>query len=218
MTNETSHSEDQVSQQSLGSSSLTLPVRHTAHVEPSRISSDRPEEGLVQLRAKLAKLIDRQGQMKRVNAGHAKFLRSPASIDALQLTEEDKKLIREFRPKNSWETRPFPAYELTYNSANIRRVTDQIAEFEKKAKAATQPEIETECSGYCVRQNFAANRVQLLFPGKPAEVVRTLLKRKGFRWSPTQGAWQRHLNDSIVAEVTTGYWRTQLETLLSKST
>ena len=38
------------------------------------------------------------------------------------------------------------------------------------------------------------NRVRLYFDGKPSEETRSLLKRSGFRWSRSEGAWQRHLN------------------------
>lgn len=38
--------------------------------------------------------------------------------------------------------------------------------------------------------------VQLVFPGKPSEAVRTILKGYGFRWSPYEGAWQRQLNNA----------------------
>src|SRR5262249_42753629 len=36
------------------------------------------------------------------------------------------------------------------------------------------------------------NRVRVVFPEKPAEAIRTALKKAGFRWSPAEGAWQRH--------------------------
>lgn len=39
-------------------------------------------------------------------------------------------------------------------------------------------------------------RVQLRFDGKPDDETRALLKRNGFRWAPSQGVWQRQLNDN----------------------
>jgi hypothetical protein len=41
-----------------------------------------------------------------------------------------------------------------------------------------------------VRIEEGDNRVRVLFPSKPDEAVRTSLKR-GVRWSPRAGAWQR---------------------------
>lgn len=37
-------------------------------------------------------------------------------------------------------------------------------------------------------------RIQLFFEGKPEPEVRDVLKHNGFRWAPSVGAWQRHLN------------------------
>ena len=45
-------------------------------------------------------------------------------------------------------------------------------------------------------ENVEENRLQLFYPGKPSEGVRTKLKHNGFRWSPTTGAWQRRLNNN----------------------
>ena len=39
-------------------------------------------------------------------------------------------------------------------------------------------------------------RLQLVFDGKPAEKTREILKSNGFRWAPSQTAWQRLLNDN----------------------
>ena len=36
-------------------------------------------------------------------------------------------------------------------------------------------------------------RIQFIFDGKPDENVRNILKSEGFRWAPSQGAWQRQL-------------------------
>lgn len=49
-----------------------------------------------------------------------------------------------------------------------------------------------------VVENGEAMRIQLIFDDKPDEDTRTLLKSYGFRWSPSFGAWQRHLNANGV--------------------
>lgn len=34
----------------------------------------------------------------------------------------------------------------------------------------------------------------IIFDGKPEADVRAVLKKHGFKWAPSQGAWQRMLN------------------------
>ena len=44
-----------------------------------------------------------------------------------------------------------------------------------------------------IARNKDVNRLQLKFDGKPPQEQREILKKHGFRWSPTQEAWQRQL-------------------------
>ena len=46
--------------------------------------------------------------------------------------------------------------------------------------------------------NREENRVQIIFDGKPDADVRAALKQNGFRWAPSQGAWQRMLNQNGI--------------------
>jgi len=39
-------------------------------------------------------------------------------------------------------------------------------------------------------------RIRLIFPDKPNEQKRSILKGNGFIWSPSAGAWQRQLNNN----------------------
>lgn len=89
--------------------------------------------------------------------------------------------------------KPFPTYELTNSNANIKRVKQRIETLE--AVKASKP-IEEEHDGYTYRENAEAMRVQFHFDGKPDDETRALLKRNGFRWAPSQGVWQRQLNDN----------------------
>ena len=47
--------------------------------------------------------------------------------------------------------------------------------------------------GY-VYENPELDRIQIIYDGKPERDVIDKLKHNGFRWSPSQGAWQRQLN------------------------
>lgn len=90
----------------------------------------------------------------------------------------------------------FAAFQLTNNSANIRRMKERQAQLQKAAER--QPR-EEEIAGICrAIHNTEDNRLQLIFPGKPSAEVRGILKGRGFRWSPTAGAWQRQLTNAAI--------------------
>ena len=46
--------------------------------------------------------------------------------------------------------------------------------------------------------NKSLDRVQIIFPGKPSDDERRVLKRRAFRWAPSVGAWQRQLTQNGV--------------------
>lgn len=85
---------------------------------------------------------------------------------------------------------PFPTYALTNNLANIKRTRERL-EALKAAKAS--PAEDERHDGYTYREDTEIMRVQFIFDGKPDAETRDLLKANGFRWAPSQGAWQRQL-------------------------
>lgn len=93
----------------------------------------------------------------------------------------------------------YPAFRLTNNGAEIRRlrgrlVTEQAKAAQAATKTAPTREYDTPTEGRVSYQEHPDdNRVRLIFGGKPAAATRELLKRHGFRWSPSVGAWQRFL-------------------------
>ena len=86
---------------------------------------------------------------------------------------------------------------MSNNSANIRRMKDRLAGIEKRRDMDT-----TEITVGDVRivDNVELNRLQMFFPGKPSDEVRHELKHSGFRWSPREGAWQRHRSNWAIRE------------------
>lgn len=49
--------------------------------------------------------------------------------------------------------------------------------------------------------NTAENRLQIIFDDKPDADMRSELKSEGFRWAPSQGAWQRQLTDNAFRAI-----------------
>lgn len=97
-------------------------------------------------------------------------------------------------------SRPMPpaeGYELTSLNARIKTARGRIAEIEAMPAATDEDAasaIDTPAGKVERIENGDAARIQLMFEGKPAPKIRAILKSNGFRWAPSQGAWQRHLN------------------------
>lgn len=144
------------------------------------------------LQRKLEALQDEQEAMKAVNAYYRKHKTlegcTAMSERALAAIAEDM--------KRSWhaEPKPFEAWALSNNSANIRRIKERIETLKKEAERQAAPAAEYD--GFKLLENQDAMRIQFLFDGKPSEAVRDILKEYGFRWAPSEKAWQRMLNQN----------------------
>jgi hypothetical protein len=101
-------------------------------LETSVFSDD--EDAVEQIEAKIASLEAKRHRMKAINAAHKKFLKNPASLDAADLTDEEKAFIRAYKPTYSWEPHPFPPYSLTNLGANIRRYKQRVEEINRRAE------------------------------------------------------------------------------------
>lgn len=158
------------------------------------ISSDDPD-AIDKLREKLADLEATQAKMKAANAALRKG--DDAALKAMGFSE---KYIAELKVPQWGNGRGpigFPPYALSNNNANIKRVKDRIAHLERAA-TREHKEVAVGNTGIKLVQNVEENRLQIIFPGKPDADVRAKLKASGFRWSPTSGAWQRHLGNSAI--------------------
>ncbi|MGQ0654916.1 MAG: hypothetical protein ACT4P4_22055, partial [Betaproteobacteria bacterium] len=158
-----------------------------APAEARSISSDDPQ-AVAKLKEKLTGLEGLQARMKAVNDAHRRFLKDPASLERSELGEADKQRIRNYTPKYSWEPHPFAPYQLQNNSAEVRRVKARIEELDRRAGDET---FRQQFDGFEVVDSVEGNRLQVFFPGKPDEATRSKLKANGFKWAPSEGAWQR---------------------------
>jgi hypothetical protein len=132
---------------------------------------------------KIERLKKRQGVMKRANQLIRKADRE--GLADLGFSEETiaKLFAQDFAGRAG-----FPNYALTNNSANIRRLEKRLAAIQN-AQETTE---ERFPDGVRLVDNVEANRLQIFFPEIPSEEIRRELRRDGFHWSPTVGAWQRH--------------------------
>lgn len=157
------------------------------------ISSDDPQ-AVEKLEAKLAALEKHQELMKAANV--AIRMKDPTEGDAklaeLGYTPED---IAKLREPDFCGRIGYPAYLLQNNNANIRRIRGQIEELKKRTENTPEG---WEFDGGRVVVNTTENRLQIIFDGKPDADIRTELKGEGFRWAPSQGAWQRQLTDNAM--------------------
>ena len=157
------------------------------------ISSDDPQ-AVEKLEAKLAALEKHQELMKAANV--AIRMKDPTEGDAklaeLGYTPED---IAKLREPDFCGRIGYPAYLLQNNNANIRRIRGRIEELKKRTENTPEG---WEFAGGRVVVNTTENRLQIIFDGKPDADIRTELKGEGFRWAPSQGAWQRQLTDNAM--------------------
>lgn len=127
------------------------------------------------------KAANRAIRMKDVEKGNAK-------LKELGFSESQ---IKELRAPDFCGRVGFPDYALQNNNANIHRVEDRLKSLKAAKASGTQ---ETENDFFKVVRNAETMRLQIFFEGKPEPEVRDILKKNGFRWAPSNSAWQRHLN------------------------
>lgn len=161
------------------------------------ISSDDPE-AVEKLQERIDKAESIQELMRQANKivqAKPKNQSTPEKISALvalKMTEEQAAKL--FEPDFCGRY-GFADYQLTNNNANIRRLKQRL---EGLKNLKSQEDQERTINGIRIVANVADNRVRLYFPDKPDATVRHLLKSRGFRWSPTEGAWQRHISNSAI--------------------
>jgi hypothetical protein len=134
---------------------------------------------------KIERLKKWQGLMKRAN----QLIRKADHEGLSDIGFSDETIAKLFTQDFAGRV-GFPNYVLTNNSANIRRLEKRLAAIQNSQHDETTEE--QFATGMRLVDNVEANRLQIFFPEMPSELMRRELKRNGFHWSPTAGAWQRH--------------------------
>jgi hypothetical protein len=175
-------------------------VRAVAAIRKVLRPEDRPimssdDDATDRLEDKIAKAERLQAMMKAANAAIRKAKSNSEAIAALATLGFRESIARELLEPDFAGRIGFPAFELTNNNANIRRMKDRLIGIERNQAT---PEVSAEGVNARLEDSPAENRVRLYFPGKPSVEVRTRLKSRGFRWSPTIGAWQAYRNPASL--------------------
>lgn len=88
-------------------------------------------------------------------------------------------------------TAPHAPYVLQNSNGRIKAIRDRLARLEREKSQ----EVKEESFGDIkIVDNTELSRVQIIFPNIPSKDIRTELKRFGFKWAPSQGAWQNYRN------------------------
>ena len=153
------------------------------------ISSDDPK-AIEKLTEKLNKCETEQEFMKKVNS----YYKKNGTCVGCEGISDEKAENMDMAARSvhyHWEKQPFPTFHITNNGAEIRRLKKRI-----ESLTATQ---NTEFVGWKFNGGEAVinedkNRLQLIFDEKPNDEQRATLKANGFRWAPSDKAWQRQLN------------------------
>lgn len=147
------------------------------------------EDALEKLEAKLETLKKNQEEMKAANRAirMKDTEKGDAKLAEMGYTPEQ---IKQLREPDFCGRIGYADYQLTNNNANIRRVEGRIRQLKAAKEKGTQ---ERENEFFKVVENTELMRLQLFFDGKPEADVRSVLKSNGFKWAPSQSAWQRQL-------------------------
>ena len=156
------------------------------------ISSNDPQ-ALEKLTAKLESCKQSQAYMKDVNAYYRKYstCKGYPGMSEATAASFDKHVENGY----SWNKQPFVSYELTNNNAEIKRLEGRIKEITRNQEVGFSG---WEFDGGYAEANTEMNRLQLFFDDKPDESKRVILKANGFKWAPSQEAWQRQLTDNAI--------------------
>jgi len=169
--------------------------RRADKVGSGGVSSDDPS-AVAKLRAKLAKREAEQAKMKAINAAWRKAGKPTADdAEAWQQIAADTcwpvqlfERIRLEMARDFMQRAPF-SYHLTNNNGNIRRIRQRIEQLEAAEARPAADDISGD--GWRIEDDADENRVRVWFDAKPPAEIRAIVKRYGFRWAPSVGAWQR---------------------------
>jgi hypothetical protein len=169
--------------------------RRAAAIGKGGISSDDPE-AIAKLTAQVETLEGLQERMKAAN----KLVKKSDRAGLLEMGFAPERVELLFQPDFTGSL-GFPAYAVTNNGANIRRIKERIAQLEAAAKRTP---IETVTGdGWTLSEDFDDNRIVIRFNSKPGEEMLRALHRGGFKYSHTRNAHIRMTSNGAIYQAKT---------------
>lgn len=172
--------------------------------DPNAVEALQAKHDVLKRENEIAKkanaIIRKYAQYDRFGTKEVKFdkgkTRDEVVADLVALGLSDRVANSVLTPP-SWGELGFPAYHFANNNGQMAQIRKRMESVGKEqTRQAAQGDVETEYSGgVTVKEDTTDGRIKISFPGKPSKEVIESLKRGGFRWSPTNGTWQRHLNN-----------------------
>lgn len=147
------------------------------------------DENVIELLTeKIADLESEKESMKALNA----YYRKNGTIEDYEgLITQDMQMHLDFVFKFNFIRGIL--FDTSNINQEIKRNRDRLTQIQRIKDAGTS---ETEYNGFRVVENSELMRLQIIFNGKPEPEVRDILKSNGFKWAPSQSAWQRQLTSN----------------------
>lgn len=95
----------------------------------------------------------------------------------------------EKRSREFWDWREKARKAAIRNIGNVGQPVPEVD---------SRPSKTETLNGVEIVRNFALDRVQIIFEGRPDDETRARLKSSGWHWSPREGAWQRKLTSNAL--------------------
>lgn len=175
--------------------------------QPTEPTSEQPAEpALSPEERKLNNLIKERDMMKDIN-----------KITRMKISDDEKiAKIMEFGIKEdtartlatgegTWDKRQgFAPYELTSINNRIKTLQAKVDAMKKADEINNSLGGEDMVlAGVSIILNKEADRIQLDFPSKPSRDVIAILKKNGWKWSPSNQVWQRQLTENAMRNART---------------
>lgn len=175
--------------------------------KPTEPTSEHPAApALSPEERKLNNLIKERDMMKDIN-----------KITRMKISDDEKiAKIMEFginqdtartlaTGEGTWDKRQgFAPYQLTSVNNRIKTLQAKVDAMKKADEINNSLGGEDMVlAGVSIILNKEADRIQLDFPGKPSRDVIAILKKNGWKWSPSNQVWQRQLTENAMRNART---------------